>query len=53
MSKDDQNTATKDAMESLEEHRINKQMGVNNVPTNAFHDTRIALTSISNEVSDN
>jgi hypothetical protein len=52
MSNNDKKTATEESMELLEEYRINKCTGMNNVPINAFHDMRTTLKSISNEVSD-
>ncbi|KAG2089110.1 hypothetical protein BD769DRAFT_1316496, partial [Suillus cothurnatus] len=52
MSNNDKKTATEESMELLEEYRINKCTGMNNMPINAFHDMRTTLKSISNEVSD-
>ncbi|KAG1807733.1 hypothetical protein EV424DRAFT_1350561 [Suillus variegatus] len=52
MSKDDKKTVTEESMELLEEYRINKRTGVNNMPINAFHNTHTTLKSISNEPLD-
>ncbi|KAG1888076.1 hypothetical protein F4604DRAFT_1915975 [Suillus subluteus] len=46
---DDRKAVTEEAMELLEKRHINKCTGVNNVPINAFHNTRITLKSISDE----
>ncbi|KAG2363647.1 hypothetical protein BDR07DRAFT_1483384 [Suillus spraguei] len=51
MSNDEKKTVTEESMELLEEYRINKCTGVNNVPINVFHDTCTTLKSISNELT--
>ncbi|KAH0833452.1 hypothetical protein J3R83DRAFT_12571 [Lanmaoa asiatica] len=42
---------TSSAMQELEEFRSNKSFAINNIPMNAFHDTRKALSSITDQLS--
>ena len=51
MTPEEQKTLTAERVKELEARRDNRAQGIRNVPLAAFHDTRITLNTVYEEVS--
>ena len=51
MTSEEQITLTAERVKELEARRDNRAQGIRNVPLAAFHDTRITLKTVYEEVS--
>lgn len=51
MSAEERSAVSEETMPELEEFRRNKTVALNNVPINAFHDTRKSLQLVTEHVS--